>query len=350
MSKKDQPVTILFLTLLFSFICLFFSAAYAAVLSGKATVNGKAVSGITARAFPATALTLSGPAPHRTEPTAKDGLFQLDLPPGEYYLLADGGGLFTYYGRNPVTVPAEGLSGINLLMVTKQGPVPKARPRIDGGVMGFVSRDGKPVAGAIVFIYPDLSSHLKGFGLGMAAPTDENGFFEVPLPAGSYYLVVRMRKDGVMAGPMRAGDLFGYLPENPLKLGEKQVVRVHLSLIEVPEKVERFAATLFGNTSISGRIVDREGKPVAGINAMLYDDMMMLNRPAFVSQPSDDQGLFVLSFPRGGTYYLAARRTLGGTPQPGELYGRYNGTPDASLRVRTGQKLEGITVVVEPVW
>lgn len=350
MSKDYQTVTSLFLTLLFCLVGFFPSTAHPAVLSGKATVNGKAVSGITARAFPATALTLSGPAPHRSEPTAKDGLFKLDLPPGEYYLLADSGDLFTYYGRNPVTVPAEGLSGINLLMVTKQGPVPKARPRIDGGVMGIVSKDGKPVAGAVAFIYPDLSSHLKGFGLGMAAPTDEKGFFEVPLPAGSYYLVVRLRKDGVMAGPMRAGDLFGYLPGNPLKIGEKQVARVHIPLIEVPEKVEKFAATLFGNTSISGRIVDREGKPVAGINAMLYDDMMMLNRPAFVSQPSDAQGRFVLSFPSGGTYYLAARNTLGGTPQPGELYGRYGGAPDASLKVSTGQKLEGVNVVVEPVW
>lgn len=335
--------------------CLFYGGfftltAHAGTLAGKSTVNGKAIAGVTVRAFPATVLTLGGAPPHQTSPTASDGLFQLDLPPGEYYLLADSADLFTYYGRNPVTVPAEGLSGINLLMVPKQGPTPKTAPRIDTGILGTVTKDGKPVAGAVAFIYPDLTSRLKGFGLGMAAPTDENGFFEVPLPAGTYYVVVRLRKDGVIAGPMRAGDLFGYLPGNPLKIGEKQAARVHIPLIEVPEKVERFAATLFGNTSISGRIVDKEGKPVAGISAMLYDDMMMLNRPAFVSQPSDSQGKFVLSFPHGGAYYLAARKTLGGTPQPGELYGRFGGTPDASLKIRTGQKLEGITVVVEPVW
>lgn len=342
-----RPLTRLFLSLVF---CGFPLVTHAATLAGKATVSGQAVPGITLRAWPVTSQTLSGAAPFQAEPTVANGLFRLEIPAGEYYLLAEGKELFSYYGRNPVTVPAEGLEGINLLMVGKQGPAPQAQPQVDSGVMGLVTRDGKPVAGAITFVYPDLTSRLKGFGMGMAAPTDENGFFEVPLPAGSYYLVVRLRKGGVQAGPMRAGDLFGYLPENPLRVGEKQVARVHIPLIEVPEKVERFAATLFGNTSISGRIVDKEGKPVAGMSAMLYDDMTMLNRPAFVSQPSDAEGRFVLSFPSGGTYYLAARHTLGGTPQPGELYGRYGATPDASLKVREGQKLEGVIVVVEPVW
>lgn len=348
--KPQRPLTAFFSTLLFCFLCLSSATVHAAGLVGKATVNGKAIAGITVQAFPATSLTLGGTAPHRTGPTTQDGLFRLELPPGEYYLLADSDALFSYYGRNPVTVPVEGLEGINLLMVPRNGPRPQAQSRVDNGVMGLVTRDGKPVAGAVTFVYPDLSSRLKGFGMGMAAPTDENGIFEVPLPAGSYYLLVRLRKDGVQAGPMRAGDLFGYLPGNPLTLGEKEVARVHIPLIEVPEKVERFAATMFGNTSISGRIVDQEGKPVAGMSAMLYDDMMMLNRPAFVSQPSDAEGRFVLSFPHGGTYYLAARKTLGGTPQPGELYGRFGGTPEAAVKIRTGEKLEGITVVVEPVW
>ena len=152
-----------------------------------------------------------------------------------------------------------------------------------------------------------------------------------------------------MAGPMRAGDLFGYLPQNPLVIKGKQVLRVQIPLIEVPEKVERFAATLFGNTSISGRIVGENGKPVAGVYALLYNDMMMLSRPAYVSQPSDVQGRFVVSFPEGGTYYLAARNVLGGTPQTGELYGRFAGAQDASVRVRTGRKLEEIKIVVEKV-
>ena len=335
------------------FVCacgLLAAPAQSAVLSGKATIGGKAVAGVSVQAFPASTLTLGGTPPFQSKASGENGEFHLELPAGEYYLLADGTELFSYYGRNPVTVPADGLNGINLLMVGRAGTLPKAPAQIEGGIQGAVTRDGKPVAGAVAFIYPDLSSQLKGFGLGMATPTDEHGVFEMALPAGNYYLVVRQRKDGALAGPMRAGDLFGYLPGNPLQIGEKQVVQVHVPLIEVPDKVERFAATLFGNTSISGRIVDKQGQPVVGISAMLYDDKAMLNRPLFVAQPSDAQGRFILSFPRGGTYFLAARNTLGGTPQPGELYGRFAGEADASIQVKTGQVLKDITLVVEPVW
>jgi hypothetical protein len=58
----------------------------------------------------------------------------------------------------------------------------------------------------------------------------------------------------------------------------------------------------------------------------------------------------VLSFPKGGTYYLSARSELGGTPAPGELYGRYQGSPNHSLRVRTGKALEDIDIFVEEVY
>ena len=100
--------------------------------------------------------------------------------------------------------------------------------------------------------------------------------------------------------------------------GYGEVVRIAIPLIEVPEKVERFAASLFGNTTVSGVIVDKEGKPLEGLRALLYKDEMMLNRPEFVSQPTGSDGQFVVSFPQGGTYYLAARNVLGGTPAPGD--------------------------------
>lgn len=331
-------------------LLLTFLSAQAAPLSGKATVGGAATAGIIVKAFPANSLTLAGKAPFQAGPTGADGLFTLILPVGDYYLLAESAELFTYYGRNPVAVPADGLDNVNLRMVPKTGAGPQVPAQVESGVLGTVTLDGKPVPGAVATVYADLAGQLKGFGLGMSAPTDENGFFEVPLLPGTYYLVVRVRKAGAMVGPMRAGDLFGYLPQNPLVVKEKEVARVQIPLIEVPEKVERYAATLFGNTSISGRIVDQAGKPVAGVHAILYADMTMLNRPAYVSQPSDAEGNFVVSFPDGGIYYLAARSVLGGTPQPGELYGRYAGTPDASIRVSTGEKIAGVTLAVEKVW
>lgn len=324
--------------------------SHAALIEGKTTVSSGAIAGVVVTAYPAGALTFDGPAPHSSKATADDGLFSLELPGGRYYLFAEGEQLFAFYGRNPITVPEEGLLDVNLLLTPDNLPVPGELTTLETGVAGTVSIDGQPVQGAIVTVYPDLSSQLKGMGLGMAAPTDEQGYFELPLTVGTYYLVVRVRQSGQMAGPLKAGDLFGYLAGNPLVINEGAPARVHIPLIEVPEKVSRHAANLFGNTSISGVVLDQKGEPVAGLQVLLYEDSMMLNRPLYVSQKTAADGRYQLSFPKGGHYYLAARNELGGTPAPGEFYGRYQGTPDHSIKIETGKALVDIEIVVDEVY
>jgi len=328
------------------------SFAPAATVSGKMTVEHgqKTVAGVRLLAYPASSPSLAGEAPIVSIPTKDDGLYSLDLPPDEYYFLVRGAGLFTYYGRNPVTVTEQGLSNMNLALVDEQPPAIAIEPRVDTGVIGMATAAGKPLAGAIVYVYTDLNDRLKGMGIGMSAPTDETGMFEFPLPAGTYYLVARQRRSGGFAGPLRSGDYMGYYPGNPLVLHEKKVVKLAIPMLEVPAKVDRLASTLFGQTGIQGHIVDAKGNPVAGAWAVLYNNSTMLDRPLYVSQPSAADGSFVLSFPHGGTYYLAARNNLGGTPQPGELYGRYAGSADSSLQVEDGQTREGIDIVVEEMW
>ena len=56
---------------------------------------------------------------------------------------------------------------------------PKEKTLVESGIVGRVSLVGEPVQNAIVTVYPDLSSQLQGMGLGMAAPTDPQGFFEL---------------------------------------------------------------------------------------------------------------------------------------------------------------------------
>lgn len=330
----------------------FAGVAPAAQVAGKVTVEqgSKTVAGVRLLAWPATSPALSGEAPLASAATGADGKFSLELPAGDYFFLARGAGLFSYYGRNPVTVPEAGLPAMNLALVPEAPPVPATEPKVGTGVLGVTMVDGKPFAGAIVYVYPDLNDRLKGMGLGMSAPTDEQGLFEIPLPAGTYYLLARHRRDGGLVGPLRSGDYIGYFPGNPVTVREGEVLKVALSLLEVPEKVDRLADSLFGQTSIHGRVLNAKGEPVAGLRAILYGDPMMLNRPLYVSQPSGTDGSFVLSFPKGGTYYLAARNSLGGTPQPGELYGRFAGSPDSALDVKTGQARAGIEIVVEEMW
>lgn len=331
---------------LFALPCL----APAATLSGKATVDGDPISGVQVMAYPATVLNFSQAADLSSKASLSDGMFSLEVPAGEYYLLAKGDGLYNFYGRNPVTVQDKGMDNVNLLMLPDNLNVPDGASDIETGIAGFVSSNGEPVSGAVAMVYTDLSSNLKGMGLGWVSPSDETGYFEAPLPAGTYYVVIRVRKGGKMAGPLQAGDLFGYLDGNPLVIKEGELSRAHIPLIEVPAKVEQHADSLFGDTHITGRILDSQGSPVAGLQVLLYDDQMMLNRPLYVSLKTDQDGRYQLSFPKGGKYYLAARDELGGTPAPGELYGRYQGSPDHSIKIETGKALENVEIVVDEVY
>jgi len=331
-------------------LCLIAGPAAAALVTGKAAVNTKGVAGIQVQAYPLAASNLTG-APVATSATTKaDGLFRLELPPGDYYFIARGEGLFAFYGRNPVGVPTAGLKEMNLGLVPQKLPVPEQKTLVTTGLLGQVTANGKPLAGALIYVYTDLTSQFKGMGLGMAGPTDEKGMFEVELPAGTYYLLARQRNSGSAMGPLQAGDYIGYYPGNPLVVKEGQLSRVAMPMLEVPEKVERLADQLFGQTSIHGRILDKKKQPVTGMRVMLYDDPQMLNRPLYVSQPTGKDGVFVLSFPHGGTYYLVARSALGGAPAPGELYGTYDKRPDHAVIVKDGQALKGVEIQVEEMW
>jgi hypothetical protein len=320
-------------------------------LSGKVSLHSQGVSAIEISAWPANVTALSGKAPYRTNSTAEDGTFSLTLPTGEYYLLAKGKGLFSFYGRNPVTIPPQGLIDLKIGLVPLPDTPQIATAGIEEGVSGTIVHDGAPLSGAVVYAYTDLSSNLKGMGYTVSAPSDAEGRYELPLPAGSYYLLARMRQGGGMAmGPLRSGDYIGYAPENPVRVSSGRVTLLSIPVLEVPEKIDLLSSSLFGQTSLRGQIFDQAGQPVAGVRAILYSDPQMFNRPDYVSQPTDEQGIFVLSFPHGGTYYLAARLQLGGAPAPGELYGTYDGTPDHSLKIETGERKENIIVKVEEMW
>ena len=74
------------------------------------------------KAWPKETYSFSGEAPFRVGPTAEDGHFELELPSGQYFILAESTTLFSYYGRNTVSVPEEGLANINLPLVEKSQP------------------------------------------------------------------------------------------------------------------------------------------------------------------------------------------------------------------------------------
>jgi hypothetical protein len=319
-------------------------------VSGKVAVESEGAAGIRVSAWPLATRSFAGEAPRISDPSAADGSFSLKVEPGEYYFIADGKKHFGYYGRNPLNVAPGGYPDLKLNLSLKKTAESEVEPFVETGVLARASLNGEPLSGVVLAVYTDLTSQLKGLGFGMSAPSEAAGDIEVPLSPGTYYLVARKRNSGQHSGPLRAGDFFGYYAGNPLIVKEGEVARIGIDMLEVPQKVERLADKMFGQTSVRGRILNAVGSPVSGVRVLLYSDDTMLNRPLYVSQPSNAKGEYVLSFPKGGAYFLAARDKLGGAPGPGELYGRYTGSQDSSIRIKAGQALTGVDLLVEEMW
>jgi len=333
-------------------VVLFCSFAQARTLSvsGKVVSAGDGVANIIVTAWPLSTVGFSGTPPFQSSPSDKGGLFEMQVPAGEYYFLAQNDQYFGFYGRNPVNVGGKGVDDLRIALPLRQPVKAALLPDVMPGVIIKTTTAGQAVSGVTLMVYPDLNNQLKGMGYGLSQPSDAAGVTELQLGEGSYYIVARKRQSGSMMGPLQAGDFFGYYAGNPLSLKNGEVLTIGIDLVEVPQKVKTQADHMFGHTSISGKVQNTVGAPVAGVRVLLYPDATMLNRPLYVSQPSDSNGDYVLSFPKGGTYFVAARNKLGGAPAPGELYGRYTGSPDSSIRIRSGQDLIKINMLVEEMW
>lgn len=287
-----------------------------------------------------------------------DGGFTLKLPKGQYYIAAlkkkdskegppEAGDFYSFYGGNPITAdparPARAVLSM-FLKPSPQGDVPSKDDR--GGVSGVVTFDGQPLDGVVVFVYLDPNDAFRGLGYYMTPPTGVDGSFKMKMSEGTYYLIARKRMNHELAGPLREGDYFGYLDTNPLVVRKGAVMQVEIPLVK---KIEKSSPGGHGRTVVSGLIKDKDGKALPGMYACLYKNSEMINRPIFVSKPTGPDGRFEIELPVGGSYYLGARSVIGSQMEPGQLWGRYSGTPNHQVTVDTGRALDGLDIKAEKV-
>jgi hypothetical protein len=301
-----------------------------------------------------------GEAPVASGATDRDGNASFDLPPGRYFLVAqwrgDGdyarrpapGDRYAYFGGNPVHAARGEAREIFIgLEEFPPPPGPVGEPQGGTGVAGLVLSGGRPAEGARVFAYLRTETAFRDPGFAASAPTGPDGSFVLELPPGSYYILARRREGGGVAGPMRKGDLFGYYPGNPVVVppGRYERISVPATLLKLrnqPAYSGGYRAAAF----VEGRILGADGKPRAGVYAALYDNPALLNRPVFLSDVTGQDGVYRLPVPVPGTYFLGARSGYGGSPIPGDLYGRYEGNPEHRVVLRDGDRLVGVDIVV----
>ncbi|GAB4239109.1 MAG: hypothetical protein OHK0028_16850 [Deltaproteobacteria bacterium] len=189
-------------------------------VAGRVVSGGAPVEGASVFAYARTESAFRDLGFAASAPTAPDGTFVLDLPPGEYHLLvrkrASGGiagpmrkgDLFGYYPANPVSV---GERGYRLLSIPATPLKLRNVPSYSGDSGGaaflegrVVGPDGKPRAGVYAALYdnPDLLNRP----VFLSDVTGADGRFRLAVPVpGTYHLGARTGYGGAPA----PGDLYG---------------------------------------------------------------------------------------------------------------------------------------------
>lgn len=153
------------------------------------------------------------------QPVAR-GDFRLNLPPGDYYLLArkrmqggqfgpiEIGDYFNYYFGNPVHIEAGQLHEIKIETVTRLSMLEEDVVELQGVSGRVVDAAGAPQTGLYVFAY--RQAEMTGNPDFFSAPTGPDGSFEISLPdGGPYYLLARQ----AFGGPAGGDELYGKLKQ-----------------------------------------------------------------------------------------------------------------------------------------
>jgi len=295
--------------------------------------------------------------------TDEMGHYRVELPPGRYFIIGKkreetNGGLtrmlMAESPANPVEV-SDGIRTIPPFPLREMGRDGALVPEPGTGVSGRVTSGGEPVSGAFVYVYTEEVSGLMGPSYGEAVQTAADGSFHIPLPAGRFYLAARLRHGGSRIGEPDSGDLNGSYPENPVEVPLGKIVILKsfpLDPVDPHQRNERMEKGKFERTktSLVGRVVNEDVKPVKGIYVFAYMDSRMVGKPTYISAPSDEDGRFTLYLGDGGTYFVGARSAFGGPLEPGEWVGTFDGRADHGTEIPSGANRDLGDIVVREVW
>ena len=322
-----------------------------------------------------------------SHPGEKPGQFKLSLPPGKYYLVAEGTvddiAMFSYHGINPISITDQS-HWIPFFAV--ETPPVTFEPGVTG-ISGTVYYRGTALSGGTVSVYPLSDKQFRGMGL-FTNSLDDAGRFYFDLEPGFYVVIARERQQNSAMGPLVAKDLFCYPAINPIPVEVNIMSDIHINCYPRNDfegfldqeaidprgrkKEGRRTASLadtqidtmsepgvpgsrMGATAISGRVLDLEGNPQPGLYVAAYPangnslfQMHILRLITRFITKTDDNGRFSIVLADGGLYYLVAREILGQAPDNPERYGLYEGNANHSIEITPGEQ-EEVTIYVDRI-
>ena len=339
------------LLLICAILFLSFSMAEATTgISGRVAWRGELIEGVTIRAYKNVDDLVAGKVIAASRPTATDGTYQLELPPGRYVMTArdfegepQAGRHFCYYSGSPIQVVQDHRThvGFNLIRIPEQITSQSGKR---SGLKGKVSFQGEPLEKSYLYVYKDAAKGFKGPAY-FIQPVAE-GNFRLRLPPGEYFLLARKRAKGGQFGPIEIGDYFNYYYGNPVRVEAGETRYIDLETVSRLSMLEEGEALPFAG--IKGQVLDASGQPLAGLHVFAYRNAAMTGTPDFFSPATQNDGRFELPLSETGTWYILARENFGGPAAIGEQYGRYQANPEHAVQFEVEtQPLEIIIHVQE---
>ncbi|MHB8810270.1 MAG: carboxypeptidase-like regulatory domain-containing protein [Desulfobulbaceae bacterium] len=164
----------------------------------------------------------------------------------------------------------------------------------------------QPVAGAAVFVYN--SSNIRRPADYISPPSDSAGGFQLTLPAGHYWAVARKRQGEEKYGPLLPGDRHSGAPlEVDITAGDTLEEEFVVADLKETSQLAVKLDTSF--LHIEGKLLTKEGAPVAGGYAFARRDQKGKGIPDYVSAWTDGSGVYTLFLPPG-TYWLGLAQTF----------------------------------------
>ena len=181
--------------------------------------------------------------------------------------------------------------------------------------------DGKAAEGVKIFLYE--STNVRKPADFISAPSDKNGRVIIMVPSGTFWAVARLKIDALY-GPLMPGDKHSGEPVEVecSDLSETDVEFVIADIREVGQKKRTSADTI----KVWGRVIDKEGVPVANAYVFAHKTKEIDYVPEYLSAWTDEGGNYTLYLPAGGSFYVGSARQF---PPLSKLSARRELAPEA---------------------
>ncbi len=164
--------------------------------------------------------------------------------------------------------------------------------------------NGKPVAGVKVFLYE--STNVRKPADFISVQSDGNGRTIISAPKAKYWAVARLKK-GALYGPLMPGDKHSGEPVE-IDCSGSSDTEIEFVVADILEVGQKKRTSNSDTVKLRGRILDKDGKPVAKAYAFAHSTKKIEFTPEYLSAWTDDNGNYNLYLPTGRRFFVGSSR------------------------------------------